>query len=89
MQYACLYFYHINCLAVRVDLDYVNVHERYEEREISKLETTAGIKIIEHFLMSRERGRQKKRERNKKWKKATQRKSDRSRAGHGVIQVGR
>jgi len=50
-----------------------------------------GIKIIECFLTSRERERERERERKKqkkgreikKWKKVTQRKSDR-RAGHGT-----
>lgn len=59
-QHMSLRFYHANCLVVRVDLDYVNVPERYEEGEISKLKTTEGIKIIERFLAStasREEGR--------------------------------
>lgn len=92
-QHMSLRFYHANYLVVRVDLDYVNVPERYEEGEISKLKTTEGIKIIERFLAStasRERGRQKKGEKQRTEKSYAQKKLSRhGRAGHGVIQVGR
>lgn len=54
-------------LAVRVDLDYVNVPERYEEGEISKLETAEGIKIIARFLASAwYQGREKEVEKGRK-----------------------
>lgn len=49
----------------------MNIPERYEEGEISKLETTEGIKIIARFLasvVSRERKRDRKREK-RQWEK--------------------
>lgn len=55
-----LHFYHVNSHSGSPRR--LNILERYEEREISKLETTEGIKIIACFLASvasRKRGERK------------------------------